>query len=60
MFTNMLPAEERAKLGVPNENSKFQYSYQYDRYGNWVELTINHSSRPDEPFSVHRRQLTYY
>jgi hypothetical protein len=45
---------------VPNENSKFQYSYQYDSYGNWVELTINHSSRPDEPFSVHRRQLTYY
>ena len=36
------------------------YSYQYDTYGNWVELTINHSSRPDEPLSVNRRKLTYY
>jgi len=36
------------------------YSYQYDSYGNWVEQTINHSSRPDEPLCVNQRKLTYY
>jgi YD repeat-containing protein len=51
---------ESSSAGVPNENSNFQYSYQYDSYGNWVELTVNHSSRPGEPFSVNRRKLTYY
>jgi hypothetical protein len=59
-ITNNCAFPESSSAGVPNENSKFQYSYQYDSYGNWVEQTINHSSRPDEPLSVHRRQLTYY
>jgi RHS repeat protein len=53
------PGESSFPL-VPNENDEFQYSYQYDNHGNWVELTINHSSRPDEPLSVNRRKLTYY
>jgi hypothetical protein len=53
-------AGESSSAGVPNENFKFQYGYQYDSYGNWVELTVNHSSRPDEALSVNRRKLTYY
>lgn len=52
--------EGLAPAGVPEENSEMHYSYQYDGYGNWVEQTINHSSRPDGPLSVHRRKLTYY
>ena len=43
-----------------SEDSKLLYSYQYDSYGNWVEQTINHGSRADEPLSVNRRTLTYY
>jgi hypothetical protein len=40
-----------------------QYSYQYDAYGNWTELTTASRSDPGAPFapgSVRRRQLTYY
>jgi hypothetical protein len=51
-------AGESSSAGVPNENFKFQY--QYDSYGNWVEQTVNHSSRSDEPLNVNRRKLTYY
>ena len=54
-ITNNCAFPESSSPGVPNENSKFQYGYQYDSYGNWVELTINHSSRTDEPLSVNRR-----
>ena len=53
------PGESSFPL-VPNENDKFQYSYQYDNHGNWVELTVNHGSRAGEPLSVNRRKLTYY
>jgi hypothetical protein len=41
-----------------------QYTYQYDAYGNWTELTI--AGRPDSvapflpPRSVRHRKLTYY
>jgi len=42
---------------VSDENDKFQYSYQYDNHGNWVELTVNRSSCP---VSVNRRKLAYY
>jgi YD repeat-containing protein len=59
-ITNNCAFPESSSAGVLNENSKFQYSYQYDGYGNWVELTINHSSLPDKPLSVNRRKLTYY
>jgi hypothetical protein len=60
-FVPSQPEVERlAPAGVPNENSKIQYSYQYDSYGNWVEQTVNHGSRPDGPLSVNRRKLTYY
>jgi len=49
-----------SSAGFPSEDSKLLYSYQYDSYGNWVEQTLNHGSRPDEPLSVNRRKLTYY
>jgi hypothetical protein len=41
------PGESSFPL-VPKENDKFQYSYQYDNHGNWVELTVNHGSRAGE------------
>ena len=53
-------AGESSSAGFPSEDSKLLYSYQYDSYGNWVEQTINHGSRADEPLSVNRRKLTYY
>jgi hypothetical protein len=40
-----------------------QYTYQYDAYGNWTELTTGGRSDPDAPFAggfVRRRKLTYY
>jgi hypothetical protein len=40
-----------------------QYSYQYDAYGNWTELTTASRSDPGAPLafgSVRRRKLTYY
>ena len=42
-----------------------QYTYQYDAYGNWTELTTAGRSDPDPgapfvPGSVRRRKLTYY
>jgi YD repeat-containing protein len=40
-----------------------QYTYQYDAYGNWTELTTAGRSDPGAPFapgSVRRRKLTYY
>lgn len=40
-----------------------QYSYQYDAYGNWIEMTTAGRSGPDAPFVpgfVRRRKLTYY
>jgi len=52
---------ESSSAGFPSGESEIHYySYKYDSYGNWVELTVNHSSRPDEPLSVNRRKLTYY
>ena len=57
---NRPDVEGLAPAGVPEENSEIHYSYQYDSYDNWVEQTMNHGSHPDEPFSVHRRKLTYY
>jgi hypothetical protein len=53
-------AGESSSAGFPSEDSKLLYSYQYDSYGNWVEQTVIHDSRPDEPLSVNRRKLTYY
>jgi len=53
-------AGESSSAGFPNGESEILYSYQHDSYGNWVEQTVNHGSRPDEPLSVHRRRLTYY
>ena len=53
-------AGESSSADFPSEDSKLLYSYQYDSYGNWVEQTINHGSRADEPLSVNRRKLTYY
>jgi hypothetical protein len=53
-------AGESSSAGFPSEESEIHYSYQYDSYGNWVEQTLNHGSRPDEPLSVNRRRLTYY
>jgi YD repeat-containing protein len=52
--------ERLAPAGVPSEDSKILYTYQYDSYGNWVEQTLNHDSRPDEPLNVNRRKVTYY
>jgi len=53
--------DESSSAGFPSAEPEIHYySYQYDSYGNWVEQTINHSSRPDEPLSVNRRKLTYY
>lgn len=40
-----------------------QYTYQYDAYGNWTELTTAGRSDPGAPFargSVRRRKLTYH
>jgi YD repeat-containing protein len=40
-----------------------QYTYQYDGYGNWIELTTAGRSQPDAAFgpgSIVRRKLTYY
>ena len=40
-----------------------QYSYQYDRYGNWTEqTTVARYSRDAElgPGSIRHRKLTYY
>jgi YD repeat-containing protein len=40
-----------------------QYTYQYDTYGNWTELTTAGRSDPGAPFTpgiVRRRSLTYY
>ncbi|PYV70383.1 MAG: hypothetical protein DMG96_31385 [Acidobacteria bacterium] len=40
-----------------------QYTYQYDAYGNWTDLTTAGRSDPGAPFapgSVRRRKLTYY
>jgi YD repeat-containing protein len=40
-----------------------QYSYQYDGYGNWTELTTASRTDPGAPLasgSVRRRKLTYY
>jgi YD repeat-containing protein len=40
-----------------------QYTYQYDGYGNWTELTIAGRSHPDAAFGpafVRRHKLTYY
>ena len=51
---------ESSSAGFPSGESEIHYSYQYDSYGNWVELTVNHGSRADESLSVNRRQLTYY
>jgi YD repeat-containing protein len=54
-------ASESSSAGFPSLESEIHhYSYQYDGYGNWVEQTINHSSRPDEPLSLNRRKLIYY
>jgi len=53
-------AEELSSVGVPSEDSKILYTYQYDSYGNWVDQTVIDGSRPDEPLSVNRRRLTYY
>jgi hypothetical protein len=53
-------AGESSSAGFPSEDSKLLYRYQYDSYGNWVEQTVIHDSRPDEPLSVNRRRLTYY
>jgi hypothetical protein len=53
-------AGESSSGGFPSEESEIHYSYQYDSYGNWVEQTLNHGSRADEPLSVNRRRLTYY
>ena len=53
-------AGESSSAGFPSGDSKLLYSYQYDSYGNWVEQTVIHDSRPDEPLSVNRRKLTYY
>ena len=53
-------AGESSSAGFPSEDSKILYSYQYDSYGNWIEQTVIHGSRPDEPLSVHRRKITYY
>ena len=53
-------AGESSSAGLPSGDSKLHYSYQYDSYGNWVEQTVNHGSRADEPLSVNRRKLTYY
>lgn len=44
---------------LPGQSEEL-YSYQYDRHGNWMEQTVNHGSRPDEPINVHHRKLTYY
>ena len=53
-------AGESSSAGFPSGESEIHYSYQYDSYGNWVEQTVNHGFRPDEPLSVNRRKLTYY
>jgi hypothetical protein len=53
-------AGESSSADFPSGQSEIHYSYQYDSYGNWVEQTVNHSSRPEGPLSVHRRKLTYY
>ena len=53
-------AGELSSAGIPSGESEIHYSYQYDSHDNWVEQTINHSSRPDQPLSVLRRKLTYY
>ena len=53
-------AEELSSAGMPSEDSKIFYTYQYDSHGNWVEQTVIHGSRPDEPLSVNRRKLTYH
>jgi hypothetical protein len=53
-------AGESTSAGFPSEESEIHYSYQYDSYGNWMEQTLNHDSRPAEPLSVNRRRLTYY
>jgi hypothetical protein len=40
-----------------------QYTYQYDAYGNWTELTTGGRSDIDGPFAggfARRRKLTYY
>jgi len=53
-------AGKSSSAGFPSGESEIHYSYQYDRHGNWVEQTLNHGSRADEPLSVNRRKLTYY
>ena len=47
----------------PPEVYETQYTYQYDAYGNWTELTTAGRSDPGAPFapsSARRRKLTYY
>ncbi|MGA8189390.1 MAG: hypothetical protein WB776_15810, partial [Candidatus Sulfotelmatobacter sp.] len=47
----------------PSAVYETQYTYQYDAYGNWTELTTAGRSDPGAPFapgSVRRRKLTYY
>ena len=34
----------------PPQTSETQYTYQYDEYGNWTELSIVGRSQPDEAF----------
>jgi hypothetical protein len=51
--------EGLAPAGVPEGNSEIHYSYQYDRYDNWVQRTRNHGFL-DKPLNVDRRKLTYY
>jgi YD repeat-containing protein len=40
--------------------TKVGYDYQYDRYGNWTQQTVNHSSKLGEASSFRNRNLTYY
>jgi hypothetical protein len=42
------------------KQSEIRCEYQYDDHGNWTQLTVNHSSRPDAPSVVCHRKITYY
>lgn len=42
------------------DENEVRYAYQYDSYGNWTQQTANDRSRPNEPFIVRHRKLSYY
>ena len=65
---NLTEAGAFIPAGKPNPpqpplTSETQYTYQYDRYGNWTEQSIAGRTQPDEAFrpgTVIRRKMTYY